>query len=81
MMPARLVAFFPHLFQVVLHRILADAHVASDFFVRHPLNQKIGEAHEHVWSYRVWPSRILYRRVGTEWLDGLTIEHRRDVYR
>lgn len=36
---------------------------------------------EQVWSYRVWPYRILYRRVGTEWLDVLTIEHRRDVYR
>lgn len=38
-------------------------------------------AQEHVWPYRVWPYRILYRRVGTEWLDVLTIEHRRDVYR
>lgn len=34
-----------------------------------------------VWSYRVWPYRILYRRVGSEWLDALSIEHRKDVYR
>ncbi len=36
---------------------------------------------EKVWSYRVWPYRILYRRVGSEWLDVLSIEHRKDVYR
>jgi mRNA-degrading endonuclease RelE of RelBE toxin-antitoxin system len=34
-----------------------------------------------IWSYRVWPYRILYRRVGSEWLDVLSIEHRKDVYR
>lgn len=36
---------------------------------------------ERVWSYRVWPYRILYRRAGAEWLDVLSIEHRKDVYR
>ncbi len=36
---------------------------------------------EKVWSYRVWPYRVLYRRTGSEWLDVLSIEHRKDVYR
>jgi len=36
---------------------------------------------EKVWSYRVWPYRVLYRRVGSEWLDVLSLEHRKDVYR
>lgn len=36
---------------------------------------------DKVWSYRVWPYRMLYRRVGSEWLDVLSIEHRKDVYR
>jgi mRNA-degrading endonuclease RelE of RelBE toxin-antitoxin system len=36
---------------------------------------------DKVWSYRVWPYRILYRRVGSQWLDVLSIEHRKDVYR
>ena len=36
---------------------------------------------EKVWSYRVWPYRVLYRRVGSDWLDVLSIEHRKDVYR
>lgn len=36
---------------------------------------------EKVWSYRVWPYRILYRRVGSQWLDVLSVEHRKDVYR
>jgi addiction module RelE/StbE family toxin len=36
---------------------------------------------DKVWSYRVWPYRVLYRRVGSEWLDVLSIEHRKDVYR
>ena len=36
---------------------------------------------DKVWSYRVWPYRILYRRVGSEWLDVLAIEPRKDVYR
>lgn len=35
---------------------------------------------EKVWSYRVWPYRVLYRREGSEWLDVLSIEHRKDVY-
>jgi mRNA-degrading endonuclease RelE of RelBE toxin-antitoxin system len=36
---------------------------------------------EKVWSYRAWPYRILYRRVGLEWLEVDSIEHRKDVYR
>ncbi|TLY29168.1 MAG: type II toxin-antitoxin system RelE/ParE family toxin [Nitrospirae bacterium] len=36
---------------------------------------------EKIWSYRLWPYRVLYRRVGSEWLDVLSIEHRKDVYR
>ncbi|MGH7230299.1 MAG: type II toxin-antitoxin system RelE family toxin [Nitrospiraceae bacterium] len=32
-------------------------------------------------SYRVWPYRILYKLGGSEWLDVLSIEHRKDVYR
>ena len=36
---------------------------------------------EKVRSYRIWPYRILYRLAGSEWLDVLTIEHRKDVYR
>ena len=36
---------------------------------------------EKVWSYCVWPYRILYRCTGIEWLDILSIEHRKDVYR
>lgn len=36
---------------------------------------------DKVWSYRVWPYRVLYRRVGLEWVDVLSIEHRKDVYR
>ena len=50
----------------------------------HPLDGKPLKGQfqkEKVWSYRVWPYRILYRRVGSEWLDVLSIEHRKDVYR
>jgi addiction module RelE/StbE family toxin len=50
----------------------------------HPLDGKPLKGHfqkDKVWSYRVWPYRILYRRVGSEWLDVLSIEHRKDVYR
>lgn len=36
---------------------------------------------DKVWSYRVWPYRVLYRKAGAEWLDSLSIEHRKDVYR
>ena len=36
---------------------------------------------EKVWSYRVCPYRILYRRVGSEWLDVLSLEPRKDIYR
>ena len=35
---------------------------------------------DKVCSYRVWPYRILYHTVG-EWLEILSIEHRKDVYR
>ena len=50
----------------------------------HPLEGKPlkGEfKKDKVCSYRVWPYRILFRRVGSEWLDALSIEHRKDVYR
>jgi len=50
----------------------------------HPLDGKPLKGQfqkDKVWSYRVWPYRILYRRVGSEWLDVLSIEHRKDVYR
>jgi mRNA-degrading endonuclease RelE of RelBE toxin-antitoxin system len=51
---------------------------------KHPLNVKPLKGHfqkDKVWSYRVWPHRMLYRRIGSEWLDVLSIEHRKDVYR
>ncbi|MEK9139813.1 MAG: type II toxin-antitoxin system RelE/ParE family toxin [Nitrospirota bacterium] len=35
---------------------------------------------EKVWSCRVRPYRILYHTVG-EWLEVLSIEHRKDLYR
>ena len=44
-----------------------------------PLNGRFQK--DKLWSYRVWPYRILYRRVGKDWLDVLSIEHRKDVYR
>jgi mRNA-degrading endonuclease RelE of RelBE toxin-antitoxin system len=50
----------------------------------HPIDGKPLKGHfqkDKVWSYRVWPYRILYRRVGSEWLDVLSLEHRKDVYR
>ncbi|MEK7761312.1 MAG: type II toxin-antitoxin system RelE/ParE family toxin [Nitrospirota bacterium] len=50
----------------------------------HPLDGKPLKGHfqkDKVWSYRIWPYRILYRRVGSEWLDVLSIEPRKDVYR
>lgn len=50
----------------------------------HPLDGKPLKGRfqrDKVWSYRVWPYRILYRKTGTEWLDVLSIEHRKDVYR
>jgi addiction module RelE/StbE family toxin len=50
----------------------------------HPLDGKPLKGQfqkDKVWSYRVWPHRILYRRVGSDWLDVLSIEHRKDVYR
>ncbi len=54
-------------------------HLAS-----HPLEGKSLKGRykkEKVRSYRIWPYRILYRLVDSEWLDVLTIEHRKDVYR
>ena len=39
------------------------------------------ETKEKIWSYRVWPYRVLYRCTGSQWLDVLSIEHRKDVYR
>jgi addiction module RelE/StbE family toxin len=50
----------------------------------HPLDGKPLKGQfqkDKVWSYRVWPYRILYRRAGSEWLDVLSVEHRKDVYR
>ena len=50
----------------------------------HPLDGKPLKGHfqkEKLWSYRVWPYRILYRRAGSNWLDVLSIEPRKDVYR
>ncbi|MBK8276046.1 MAG: type II toxin-antitoxin system RelE/ParE family toxin [Nitrospira sp.] len=35
---------------------------------------------DKVWSYRVWPYRVLYRTLGS-WVEILSIEHRKDVYR
>ncbi|MFY4727616.1 type II toxin-antitoxin system RelE family toxin [Nitrospira sp. BLG_2] len=35
---------------------------------------------DKVWSYRVWPYRVLYRTV-PGWIEILSIEHRKDVYR
>jgi len=35
---------------------------------------------DKVWSYRVWPYRVLYRTVAG-WIEILSIEHRKDVYR
>ena len=52
--------------------------------VRNPLDGKPLKGRfqkEKVWSYRAWPYRLLYRRTGSEWLDVLSIEHRKDVYR
>ena len=52
-------------------------HLAS-----HPLEGNKGKfKKEKVRSYRVWPYRILYCLIGSEWLDVLSIEHRKDVYR
>jgi mRNA-degrading endonuclease RelE of RelBE toxin-antitoxin system len=50
----------------------------------HPHDGKPLESHfqkNKVWSYQVWPYRILYRRVASKWLEVLSIEHRKDVYR
>ena len=54
-------------------------HLAQNPTDGKPLKGKFQK--EKVWSYRVWPYRVLYRRVGSEWLDVLSIEHRKDVYR
>ncbi len=35
---------------------------------------------DKVWSYRIWPYRVLYRIV-SGWIEILSIEHRKDVYR
>lgn len=35
---------------------------------------------DKVWSYRVWPYRVIYRIAGV-WIEILSIEHRKDVYR
>jgi mRNA-degrading endonuclease RelE of RelBE toxin-antitoxin system len=54
-------------------------HLAQHSLDGKPLKGKFQK--EKVWSYRVWPYRILYRREGADWLDVLSIEHRKDVYR
>lgn len=57
----------------------AIRHLAEHPLVGKPLKGKFQK--DKVRSYRVWPYRILYRKTGTEWLDILSIEHRKDVYR
>ncbi len=54
-------------------------HLAQSPLEGKPLKGKFKR--ERVWSYRVWPYRILYRRANSKWLDVLSIEHRKDVYR
>ena len=54
-------------------------HVAEDPLDGKPLKGRFQK--EKVWSYRVWSYRVLYRRAGSQWLDVLSIEHRKDVYR
>lgn len=54
-------------------------HLAQHPLDGKPLKGKFQK--DKVWSYRVWPYRILYRREEAEWLDVLSIEHRKDVYR
>ena len=57
----------------------AIRHLADHPLDGKPLKGKFQK--DKVWSYRVWPYRILYRKTGSEWLDILTIEHRKDIYR
>ena len=57
----------------------AIRHLANHPLEGKPIKGKFQK--EKVWSYRVWPYRILYRKTGSEWLDILSIEHRKDVYR
>ncbi|MCC6139451.1 MAG: type II toxin-antitoxin system RelE/ParE family toxin [Nitrospira sp.] len=57
---------------------------ALRYLAEHPLEGKPLKGQfqkDKVWPYRVWPYRVLYRRVGSGWLDVLSIEHRKDVYR
>jgi mRNA-degrading endonuclease RelE of RelBE toxin-antitoxin system len=54
-------------------------HLAENPLDGKPLKGKFQKV--KVRSYRVWPYRILYRPVGSEWLDVYAIEHRKDVYR
>lgn len=54
-------------------------HLAQNPLEGKPLKGRFQK--ERVWSYRVWPYRILYRRIGADWLDVLSIEHRKDAYR
>ncbi len=54
-------------------------HLAENPLDGKPLKGKFQK--EKIWSYRVWPYRVLYRCTGSQWLDVLSIEHRKDVYR
>lgn len=54
-------------------------HLARNPLDGKPLKGKFQK--EKAWSYRVWPYWILYRRIVMEWLDILSIEHRKDVCR
>ena len=47
----------------------------------HPLDGKPLKDHFKKEKVLEWPYRILYPRTGSEWLDVLSIEHRKDVYR
>ena len=53
----------------------AICHLAEHPLDGKPLKEKFQK--DTVWSYRVWPYRILYRNTGVEWLDILSIEHRK----
>ena len=57
----------------------AIRHLAQNPLAGKPLKGRFQK--DKVWSYRVWPYRILYRHVGTAWLEVLSVEHRKDVYR
>ena len=53
-------------------------HLADDPREGKPLKGRFQK--DKVWSYRVWPYRVLYR-ILAGWIEILSIEHRKDVYR